>query len=132
MSLPDLLLEYEQLAAECRDLLETEISLLQSGQGGDQAAVHERKQALIGRLDELLGQLRLHRGSAEGKPHADKSQLNFLQQKFMQILRLDRELEKLLLKEGAADLRPSPSRSASAGYAAQRYKQSGTPARGEE
>ena len=108
MSFPDLLNEFDRVASECRLLLETEIRHHRA-EGGDPAeTVLERKRELIGRLDTLLGQLKEAGSHLEERPAGSRDQLNQLQQKLMQVLRLDRELEKLLL---ASHVRRGPPKS---------------------
>jgi len=100
MTLNDLLEDYDQLTTDCRELLEDELSRLRSGQEEPEAAFVERKQALIRQLDHRLDSLKALRNELEEAPYGSKSRLDFLQQKFMQILKLDREIEKTLLTSG--------------------------------
>ena len=126
MSLPDLLNEFDAVASECRLLLETEIRHHRT-EGGDPAeTVLERKRELIGRLDTLLGQLKEAGSQLEERPAGSRDQLNHLQQKLMQVLRLDRELEKLLLASharrgpGKTGEAPATDTSAPGGHVASR------------
>ncbi|MFO7724197.1 MAG: hypothetical protein R6V45_01500 [Oceanipulchritudo sp.] len=108
MSLPELLKEFDAVASECRLLLENEIRHHRTEGGDPDEAVLERKRELISRLDSLLGQLKEAGSRLEESPAASRDDLNHLQQKLMQVLRLDRELEKLLL---ASHVRRGPAKS---------------------
>jgi chaperonin cofactor prefoldin len=103
MSLESLLKETESLTDSCRALLEEEMALLRSEANAPDEAFYEKKRALIHQLTENVEKLRKQRETLEEQPYHLKGQLDHLQQKFMQVLRSDRELERLLLAPGNRD-----------------------------
>lgn len=126
MNLSLILEEYEQLTAECREVIETEISRYRAGQGGRDPSVHEIKEGLIERLGTLLDQLRGARLSLAGLPATERARVNFLQQRFMQILRLDRELEKLILADNVTQRLEAVPQPESPLFAARLYRHHGS------
>lgn len=104
-----LLKKYNQLVTDCRDLLEIEIAEYQAGRGGQDSSIHELKQDLIDQLGSRLGELKTARNTSGDSPMVNRSQINYLQQTFMQLLCLDRELERHLLvgnvRPGASEIR---------------------------
>ncbi|MEX0322909.1 MAG: hypothetical protein AB3N63_12170 [Puniceicoccaceae bacterium] len=92
-----LLNDYKKLVTDCRDLMEMEIAEYQAGRGGQDNSLHEIKHDLIEQLGSCLVELRRARTTVAETPLVDKSKINYLQQTFMQLLRLDRELERQLL-----------------------------------
>lgn len=96
-----LLVEYNELVTDCRDLLEREIAEYNAGRGGHDPSIHELKEDLIHQLGERLNELKATRETILEAGLGDRSKLNFLQQTFLQLLRLDRELERKLLAGSA-------------------------------
>jgi DNA repair ATPase RecN len=96
MNLEHLLNDYDALTSECRELLEREIVNVRNGSAsiGD---FDSKKRALIDALEGKLQQLKDVHSRLEGSPDGLRSELNHIQQKFMQLMRLDRDLEKLHL-----------------------------------
>lgn len=96
----EILQETDELTDRCRRLIESEMAQLRAGQGVVEDGFYEGKRELIEQLTGNVERLRHYRENLEEQPVQYKSQLDLLQQKFMQVLRLDRELEKLLLSGG--------------------------------
>lgn len=109
MTFQEILVEFDAVASECRLLLETEIRHHRQ-QGGEPAEeVLEKKRSLVGRLDQLVVRLREVSAGMEESPTGSRDQLTLVQQKLMQVMRLDRELEKLLLTAHAGRGKNRPS-----------------------
>jgi len=99
MDLEQLLNDYDQITSECRALLEQEIFDTRNGTAGVED-FDSKKRDLIDALDGKLSQLKEVQARMEGMPNHLKSDLDHVQQKFMQIMQLNRELEKLYLSVG--------------------------------
>ena len=125
MTFQEILAEFDTVASECRLLLETEIRHQRQHGGEPDEKVLDKKRALIERLDQLISRLREEAAKMEESPSGSREQLNLLQQKLMQVMRLDRELEKLLLTAHVNQRPPGPAsednRTRSAGLAARVY-----------
>lgn len=101
MDLEQLLNEYNEITTECRTLLEQEIFNIRN----DLAGVEDfdsKKRALIDGLGIKLEHLKEIQAHVSGVPRSLKSSIDHVQQKFMQIMQLNRELEKLYLAAGRA------------------------------
>ena len=109
MSLDVILQEYDRVANDCRVMIESELGQYADGESVPGEDFLARKKSLIERMDDLLSRLRSLQSSGGQGPVIERNRLNLIQQKFMQVLRLDRELEKTLL---ARRSRPSSSVSA--------------------
>lgn len=96
----EILRETDELTDRCRRLIESEMAQLRGGEGVLESSFYEGKRELIGQLEGNVERLRTYRENLEEQPVQYKSQLDHLQQKFLQVLRLDRELEKMLLSGG--------------------------------
>lgn len=116
-SFEEILQETDSLTDQCRTLIEEEMQQLRSGGGEPAEEFYARKRELIGHLEGNVQRLRNYRESLEEQPVQFKSQLDYLQQKFMQVLRLDRELEKLLLGSGFRNKVPCAGGPGAAGAA---------------
>lgn len=91
---PALLIEYEEIAATAVVLMNEENRHLRTTGTVPDDAFLRRKRLLLRDLDENLVRLRNAGGREAGWP---SDALTDLQQRFLQIARLDRENEKLLL-----------------------------------
>lgn len=109
MTFQEILTEFDTVASECRLLLETEIRHHRQHGGEPGEKVLDKKRALIERLDQLISRLREESAKMEESPSGSRDQLNLLQQKLMQVMRLDRELEKLLLTAHVKQGNPGPA-----------------------
>lgn len=103
MQLTEILNAYETLVDEIIDLLQKERSRLRSDPQADNGDMLAQKRDLIDRLSGRLAELRAYQQRHAGIPVFASEQIQMLQQKFMKILQLDREVEKLFL---ASSLRP--------------------------
>lgn len=111
------LLRHQELCNELHQLALEENSFLQQHRRAPDAALLEKKKALLARLDESLAALRaVPRTGAEGAPF--RTLLDKTRAKILQVLQLDRENEQLLLRfslsggapaASAAPAAPSPS-----------------------
>jgi hypothetical protein len=137
MTLEQLIQAFDSTASQCRAVLEKEIRLHRHSAARQDENLLGEKEALIAKLDKLVQELRMKSESVEESPYNLKEELNQVQQKLMQIMRLDRELEKLLLakqagnRSGRASSLNSGSRSTGpsphAGLAARKYQRGGQP-----
>ena len=88
-----------ELLSELHDLFLEESAVLRaSGLPPDEAFL-ERKKGYLSRLDESLGQLKLLGGSEARLDPADRSSVKDARNRLLQILMLDRENERMLLKK---------------------------------
>ena len=95
--------QHQQLCDELHELALAENSFLQQHRRAPDAALLDRKRALLTRLDETLAALRSAAGaSAAGFGAA----LEKTRRRILQVLQLDRENEQLLLRYSLA-ARPS-------------------------
>lgn len=92
-----LLEHYGALVEQCRALLEEELAQYRSGRVELASEFIERKHTLIGELTVALEQLREGGQQFEESPAHLRGELAYVQQKFMQLMKLDREVEKALL-----------------------------------
>lgn len=93
--------QHQDLCNELHQLALEENSFLQQHRRTPDAALLEKKRALLGRLDETLAALRAQpRNSAEGAPF--RAALEKTRARILQILQLDRENEQLLLRYSLA------------------------------
>jgi len=99
MDLEQLLNEYNEITSECRTLLEQEIFNIRNDLDGVED-FDSKKRALIDGLGIKLERLKEVQGHVSGVPRSLKSNIDHVQQKFMQIMQLNRELEKLYLAAG--------------------------------
>lgn len=136
MTLEQLIQEFDTTASACREILQKEIRLHSlEGNSGDENLLGE-KEKLIRKLEALVKELRVKSEGIEESPYNLRDDLNQVQQKLMQVMRMDRELEKLLLSSQAS-ARSKRSRlpssdvtmgkSSNAGLAARRYKAGESP-----
>ena len=88
-----------ELLSELHDLFLEESAVLRaSGLPPDEAFL-ERKKGYLSRLDESLGQLKRLGGSEARLDPADRSSVKDARNRLLQILMLDRENERMLLKK---------------------------------
>jgi len=88
-----------ELLSELHDLFLEESAVLRaSGLPPDEAFL-ERKKGYLSRLDESLGQLKRLGGSEARLDPADRSTVKDARNRLLQILMLDRENERMLLKK---------------------------------
>lgn len=87
--------QHQQLCDELHELALTENSFLQQHRRAPDAALLDRKRALLSRLDETLGALRTATSSPAGGFGAA---LEKARSRILQVLQLDRENEQLLLR----------------------------------
>ncbi len=88
-----------ELLSELHDLFLEESAVLRaSGLPPDEAFL-ERKKGYLSRLDESLGQLKRLGGSEARLDPADRSRVKDARNRILQILMLDRENERMLLKK---------------------------------
>lgn len=102
--LPQILENYAQLTDSILALLHEERELLRQDPLPAMETLHERKRSLLRQLDVALAQLRGL--TEENTGTVDRERMEFVQQKLMQILRLDREVEKLFLASGKRSALP--------------------------
>lgn len=105
---------HHALCDEIHAVILAENRFLRQYQQAPEAALTERKRALLAKLDESLASLRaLPAGSVADKPL--QSQLETTRSRILQILQLDKENEQLLLRSSLNATRapstaqPSPS-----------------------
>ena len=88
-----------ELLSELHDLFLEESAVLRaSGLPPDEAFL-ERKKGYLSRLDESLGQLKRLGGSEAHLDPTDRSRVKDARNRLLQILMLDRENERMLLKK---------------------------------
>jgi hypothetical protein len=108
--------EHHQLCDELHQLAMEENRFLRQHQRAPEAALLDRKRALLARLDETLGSLRSI-PAASARDSAMRQQLENTRARILQILQLDKENEQLLLRyslvRGRPDAKPAPSPSVS-------------------
>ena len=101
--------QHQDLCNELHQLALEENSFLQQHRRTPDAALLERKQGLLARLDETLAALRaVPRNSADSA--AFRSALDKTRARILQILQLDKENEQLLLRfslAGAGGITPA-------------------------
>ena len=103
--------QHQQLCDELHELALAENSFLQQHRRAPDAALLDRKRALLTRLDETLATLRSATGaSAAGFGTA----LEKTRRRILQVLQLDRENEQLLLRYSLAARPAAPNASAPA------------------
>lgn len=95
MTSMEALQQHQQLCDELHELALTENSFLQQHRRVPDAALLDRKRALLARLEQTTGALRATTGSPAGGfgPALEKARSRILQ-----VLQLDRENEQLLLR----------------------------------
>jgi hypothetical protein len=102
------------LCDEVHQLALEENRFLKQHQRPPDAALLERKRALLARLDESLTALKANAAPAPGRPDpARKETIEKARAKILQILHLDRENEQLLLRHSlgarpSAPVAPAP------------------------
>jgi hypothetical protein len=97
---------HRQLCDEIHACVLEENRFLRQHQRVPEAALGERKRALLGRLDESLAALRALPAAAPGD-QARRDQLEKTRSRILQILQLDKENEQLLLKFSLAGTKPA-------------------------
>jgi hypothetical protein len=111
MELANILSDYDAIITDCRQLLEQE--LVNARNGATPADDFEaRKREMIEQLDHKLSQLKSIRSGLLQIPPELKSELDLTQNRFMQIMQLNRELEKCYLatnRSGRPDTKPKIS-----------------------
>jgi hypothetical protein len=100
--------QHQQLCDELHELALEENRFLQQHQRAPEAALLERKRALLGRLDEALAALRDAPRDGTSQP-ALRQALDKARARILQILQLDKENEQLLLRYSLAGGRPAAS-----------------------
>lgn len=91
--LTTLLEEYDQLIQNYRAIMERELLSLKDSGALDENLT-EPKQVLLNELGAKLQVLKSFQSSAQGFDPDLKSRLDQVQQKFLQVIKLDREVEK--------------------------------------
>lgn len=97
MTALEALQQHQQLCDELHELALEENRFLQQNRRAPDAALLDRKRALLGRLDEALNALRSAPRDG-GSDSAFKQALEKARTRILQILQLDRENEQLLLR----------------------------------
>lgn len=101
MELVTILSDYDAITQACRQLLEQELLHARNG-ATPTADFEERKREMIEQLDQKLSELkRIRSGLLQLSPEL-KSELDLTQNRFMQIMQLNRELEKCYLSTGSS------------------------------
>ena len=112
MNITEILDRYEALAHEILSLLQEERTCLKNGLPSD--PLLERKRGLIAELGDAVGQVRVYRERRTEDVSPVSERLQFVQQRLMKILQLDREVEKLFLgismRPALPDLAPVAAR----------------------
>ena len=88
-----------ELLSELHDLFLEESAVLRASGLPPNEAFLERKKGYLSRLDESLGQLKRLGGSEARLDPADRSSVKDARNRLLQILMLDRENERMLLKK---------------------------------
>ncbi len=96
MTALEALQQHQQLCDELHELALEENRFLQQNRRAPDAALLDRKRALLGRLDEALNALRS--APRDGADSTFKQALEKARTRILQILQLDRENEQLLLR----------------------------------
>lgn len=96
----ELMKEYAELADRCRTFLEKEIQHYEEGRGELAEELLDDKKTMNAQLTLLLRELKVSSRDLEETPSAVRAELNFIQQKFMQLIKLEREVEKAYLGQG--------------------------------
>lgn len=111
MELANILSDYDAVITDCRQLLEQELLNFRNG-AAPADDFEERKRQMIEQLDHKLSQLKTIRSGLLQIPPELKSELDLTQNRFMQIMQLNRELEKCYLstnRSGRPDAKPKIS-----------------------
>jgi hypothetical protein len=111
MELSKILSDYDAITKACRQLLEQELLNVRNG-ASPADDFEERKRQMIEQLDQKLSELKsIRSGLLQITPEL-KSELDLTQNRFMQIMQLNRELEKCYLatnRSGRPDAKPKIS-----------------------
>jgi len=99
-SLLELLDAYDDVILRYRSVMEKELASLQSEGALDESLV-EAKQAIVKELDIRLRELRAARESSAYVDPELKGRFDQVQHTFMQVIKLDREVEKAYLNRGS-------------------------------
>lgn len=97
--------QHHQLCDELHALALEENRFLQQNQRAPDAALVEKKKALLARLDETLAALRGAQGDS-GNQAALRQALEKTRARILQVLQLEKENEQLLLRFSLAGNRP--------------------------
>ncbi|WP_415908157.1 hypothetical protein [Oleiharenicola sp. Vm1] len=101
--------QHHQLCDELHALALEENRFLQQNQRAPEAALLERKRALLTRLDETLTALRTAEGESGNQP-ALRTALEKTRARILQVLQLEKENEQLLLRYSlTANRAPAPA-----------------------
>ncbi len=98
--------EHHQLCDDIHQCVLDENRFLRQQQRAPDAALLERKRALLGRLDSILSALRSVPAASARDPET-RDQLEKTRARILQILQLDKENEQLLLRCSLAAARPA-------------------------
>lgn len=98
--------QHQQLCDELHALALEENRFLQQNQRAPDAALLDKKRALLARLDDTLAALRTAQGDSGNQP-AVKQALEKTRARILQILQLEKENEQLLLRFSLPATRPS-------------------------
>lgn len=119
MELVEILRDYVTMTQACRQLLEQELLNARNGVMPEDDFT-DRKRHMIEQLDQKLNELKNIRSGLLQIPPDLKSELDLIQNRFMQIMQLNRELEKCYLSTNRGD-RPDAKPKISA--VVRRYRQ---------
>lgn len=106
MKLLQALHHHQQICDELHELALEENRFLQQHRHAPDAALMERKRALLARLDDALSKLR-EVPKEESAPPAMRQALDKARTRVLQILQLDKENEQLLLRYSLSAGRPA-------------------------
>ncbi|MCB1120584.1 MAG: hypothetical protein KJT03_03470 [Verrucomicrobiae bacterium] len=118
MKIQNILENYEISSDEILKLLQDERACLKNGKSAEELL--DRKKALIQRLSDLVSQVRSCRESGIGELSTFQERFIYIQQRFMKILQLDREVEKLHL--GRSVRPPIPAMVPAANHVGRAYQ----------
>lgn len=100
--------QHHQLCDELHALALEENRFLQQNQRPPDAALIEKKKALLARLDETLAALKAAQGN-DGNQAALRQALEKTRARILQVLQLEKENEQLLLRFSLTGTRPTAS-----------------------